>query len=102
MSKYTSDIVKQWACDTVFARNKPAKDVQTAFQSCALAKAFLILTRGRLMKREEKWCQLSLNAKEQTKNFMTFNFDGVTGIPAWCTDAFVAKKDLKADCGRGL
>ena len=82
MTTYTSGIVKQWACDTIFAKNKPAKDIQTAFQSCALAKAFTILTRGKLMKREEKWRQLSENAKEQTLNFMTFNFAGVNNIPA--------------------
>ena len=99
MTTYTSGIVKQWACDTIFVKNKPAKDIQTAFQSCALAKAFTILTTGKLMKREEKWRQLSEKAQEQTLNFMTFNFSGVQNIPAWCTDAFVAKKDLKADCG---
>ena len=48
--------------------DQKSKDIQTAFQSCALAKAFMILTRGKLMKRDEKWKQLSENAEEQIIN----------------------------------
>ena len=34
MSRYTSDIVKQWVCDKVFNKNKASKDVLTAIQAC--------------------------------------------------------------------
>ena len=95
MSQYTGDIVKQWACDAVFSKLKPSKDVQTAFQTCALQKAFMGITEGKLMKKEDKWLTLSLTTAENTKTFITHNFDGVHGIPVWCTDSFVSKKDMK-------
>jgi hypothetical protein len=44
----------------------------------------------------------SENAVEQTKNFMSHNFAGVTGIPGWCNDIFVAKMNLKEDYGPSI
>ena len=37
---------------------------------------------------------------DQSENFISHNFEGVKGIPSWCNDSFVSKKDLKADGGK--
>ena len=79
MSRYTSDIVKQWVCDKVFNKNKASKDVLTAFQECALHKAFLLITRDKPMKKDEKWQMLSILSVEQSENFFSHNFEGVEG-----------------------
>ena len=102
MSRYTGDIVKQWVCDKVFDRSKASKDVLTAIQACALHKAFLLITGDKPMKKDEKWQMLSELSVEQSENFITHNFEGVKGIPSWCNNSFVSKKDLKADGGKWI
>lgn len=93
MTTYTANIVKQWALDTVFARKDDAsKAVRNSFQTCALAMAYILVTQGPLMKKEDKWKKLSTNTKEQTATFISHNFNNVKGIPFWCDDAFVSSK----------
>ena len=80
--------MKQWVCDKVFNKNEASKDVLTAFQACALHKAFLLITRDKPMKKDEKWQMLSELSVDQSENFISHQFKGVKGIPSWCNDSF--------------
>ena len=84
ISRYTGDIVKQWVCEKVFNKNKASKDVLTAFQACALHKAFLLITRDKPIKKDEKWQMLSELSVDQSENFISHNFEGVKRNPITC------------------
>lgn len=63
-----------------------------AFQTSALHKAFIGMTKG---KEEEKWLNLSTHTQEHARTIMSHNFDSLNGIPRWYDYSFVSKKDLK-------